>query len=101
MLVLLVTMQLKSEHRQEFIAAITEDAKGSVQDEPGCVRFDVVQDEGDPNRFYLHEVYRDQAAFDAHREAPHFQRFRDLGAARDWFASPATRSLGVEVYLST
>jgi hypothetical protein len=32
------------------------------KDEPGCLRFDVVADRDDPQRFYFYEVYRDEAA---------------------------------------
>ena len=37
------------------------DAKGSVNNEPGCLRFDVIQEGADPNRIWLYEVYVDEA----------------------------------------
>ena len=43
---------------------------------PGCLRFDVLQDQADDNHFYFYEVYRDEAAFQAHGQAPHFARWR-------------------------
>ena len=69
-----------------FLAAMLENARGSVQNEPGCLRFDVLQDGADPNRLHLYEVYRDQAAVEAHRQAPHFLRWRDT--VQDWFDVP-------------
>jgi quinol monooxygenase YgiN len=68
-----------------------DDARGSVNDEPGCYRFDVLQDSDDPNTIYLYEVYRDRAAFEEHQKAPHYLRWRDT--VKDWYASPqaATR----------
>jgi autoinducer 2-degrading protein len=42
--------------------------------EPGVVRFDVARSSDDPNVFVLWEVYRDQAAVDAHKESEHFKR---------------------------
>ena len=42
--------------------------------EPGVVRFDVARSTEDPNVFALWEVYRDKAAFDAHRATEHFTR---------------------------
>ena len=51
MFILLVTMHAKPEKREAFIAAITEDATASVRDEPGCLRFDVMQDNNDPNQY--------------------------------------------------
>ncbi len=84
--VLLVTIQIKPEHRQAFIESMLDDARGSVLDEPGCLRFDVLQDSQDPNKIYLYEAYRDEAAFQAHLQAPHFIRWRDT--VKDWYAAP-------------
>ena len=42
--------------------------------EPGVVQFEVGRSSEDPNVFALWEVYRDQAAADAHRESDHFKR---------------------------
>ena len=70
--VLIVTLKIKSEHREAFIEAMLEDARGSVRNEPGCLRFDVLQDDQEPNTLHLYEVYRDQSALEAHRQAPHY-----------------------------
>ena len=68
---IVVTIQIKPEHRDAFISAMLEDARSSLANEPGCLRFDVVQDLGDSNRIHLYEVFRDEAAIEAHRQAPH------------------------------
>ena len=39
----------------------------------GCLRFDVLQDAADPRKYYFYEAYKDEAAFEAHRNAPHFK----------------------------
>lgn len=88
--VLLVTMQVQSEHREAFLESMLDDARGSVADEPGCLRFDVLQDSKDSNRIYLYEAYRDEAAFQEHLKAPHFIRWRDT--VKDWYAAPTTVS---------
>jgi quinol monooxygenase YgiN len=62
------------------------------------VRFDVIQDEGNPNRIYLYEVYKDTAALDAHTRAPHFLRWRNT--QMDWFASPAVVGRGLSIFPS-
>ena len=81
-----VVIQIQPEHREEFIEAMLDDARNSVNVEPGCVRFDVLQDENDPNRIYLYEVYRDPAAFEAHTQTPHLIRWRET--VKDWYAAP-------------
>jgi len=42
--------------------------------EAGCVAYDVARDVDDPTVFVLHEVWRDQAALDAHYAEEHFTR---------------------------
>ena len=42
--------------------------------ESGVIQFEVGRSSDDPNVFALWEVYRDQAAADAHRESEHFKR---------------------------
>ena len=80
-----VQLQVRPERREEFLAAIRANARASVRDEPGCVRFDVSevagQEPGAPVRFVLYELYTDEAAFDAHRAAPHFADWRAAAAA--------------------
>ncbi len=65
-------VRMKAAHRQAIIDALIADGKGSVENEPGCVMFNVVQDHQDENLLHLFEVYNDEAAFEAHKIAPHF-----------------------------
>jgi (4S)-4-hydroxy-5-phosphonooxypentane-2,3-dione isomerase len=94
--VLLVTIQIKPEFRDNFIESMLGDAIGSVEDEPGCLRFDVIQDEADANKIYLYEVYKDDAAFQAHTQAPHYTKWRDT--VKDWFAAPTAVSRGSNLF---
>ena len=73
MFALIVSVRVKPERRDEFLRAIEEDGRGSREDEPGCLRFDVLQDQADPDHYYFYEVYRDDAALAAHRQAPHYR----------------------------
>ncbi|MDH3702870.1 MAG: antibiotic biosynthesis monooxygenase [Alphaproteobacteria bacterium] len=83
-----VRVKIKPEMRQRFLDAIEVDALGSEQDEPGCVRFNVLQDVTDENVYYFYEVYVDEAAVDAHRAAPHYAVWQD---AADTLAEPTER----------
>ena len=76
MISIFVTIQIKEGTVDAFTEASFGDAQGSVRDEPGCFRFDILQNQEDPNRFHLYEVYADAAALDAHREAPHYKKWR-------------------------
>jgi len=97
MFVLFVTLRVKPERRQAFIEATMGDARGANNDEPGCLRFDVLQDTEDPNKFYLYEAYKDRQAWEvAHRSAPHYIKWRDT--VRDWYAAEITRVVASPVY---
>ena len=76
MIALWVKVRVKPEKRQEFLEAIEVDALGSERDEPGCARFNVLQDEADDTVYYFYEVYKDEAALEAHRAAPHYAVWR-------------------------
>ena len=80
MISLVVSLKIKPDQRDRFLAAAEDDSTCSVRDEPGCVRFDVVQDQQDENHFYFYEVYRDEAAIEAHRKAPHYARWQEARA---------------------
>jgi quinol monooxygenase YgiN len=43
--------------------------------EAGNLRYDLWQDQADPNRFVLDELYTDSAAIAAHRASAHFQSY--------------------------
>jgi autoinducer 2-degrading protein len=90
MLALWVKVRVKPEERERFLKAIEVDALGSERDEPGCLCFNVLQDQQDQNVYYFCEVYRDEAALEAHRAAPHYAVWR---AAADTLDGPpqATR----------
>jgi autoinducer 2-degrading protein len=79
MLVVHVHVQVKAENLEAFIAATIDNAAHSVN-EPGIARFDVVQQQDDPTRFVLVEVYRTPEATAAHKETAHYARWpKDAG----------------------
>lgn len=92
MVVLHVTIQVKPQHVSEFLEVVRHDAEHSEKDEPGCLRFDVIQDREDPNRFYFYEIYRDEKALEAHRQTPHFKLYSEK--TKPWLAAPPERRFG-------
>ena len=98
MVSLFVTINVKSEHVDEFANASFGDAQGSVRDEPGCFRFDILQNSEDPNRFHLYEVYEDELALEAHRDAPHYKKWRST--VEDWFDGDISRVLMTTIFPS-
>ena len=85
MLVVHVHVQVKPDNIDAFKAATVENASNSVR-EAGIARFDVIQQNDDPTRFVLVEVYRDAQAPASHKETAHYQTWRDTVA--DMMAEP-------------
>ena len=81
-----VTINIKPGFKEQFMQSMLEDADGSVNNEPGCLRFDVLQDNDSPDRIYLMEEYADEAAFQVHTRQPHFTRWQQT--VKDWFDGP-------------
>src|SRR5258705_9911560 len=83
MLAIWVKVRIKPGERERFLDAIEVDALGSEKDEPGCLRFNVLQDAKDDNVYYFYEVYKDQAAIEAHRGMPHYEVWRGVADVLD------------------
>jgi quinol monooxygenase YgiN len=79
MLVVHVHVHVKPECVEAFKQATLTNARESRK-EPGVTRFDVVQQQDDPTRFVLVEVYRDANAAAAHKETKHYPVWRDTVA---------------------
>ena len=76
MLIVHVHVHVKPDSVDAFKAATADNARNSVQ-EPGVVRFDVVQQEDDSTRFVLVEIYRTPDDPARHKQTAHYARWRD------------------------
>ncbi len=79
MFIVHVFVHVKDNQIDAFKAASLENARNSVQ-EPGVARFDVIQQQDDPTRFVLVEVYRTPDDPGRHKETAHYQKWRDTVA---------------------
>jgi quinol monooxygenase YgiN len=86
---LIVHGQVKPEFLEAFIAATTINATESAK-EPGVAQFDFLQQEDDPTRFVLVEVYRDKNAPAKHKETAHYLEWNAKTA--DMWVTPRTRA---------
>lgn len=78
-LAVVVYVHVLPEAIEAFHSASLANAAASVG-EPGVVRFDVMQESGDPTRFVLFEVYCGQEGAAAHKQTAHYQAWRDTVA---------------------
>jgi len=95
MLIVHVHVHVKPECVETFKQATVENARQSIQ-EPGIARFDVIQQQDDPTRFVLVEVYRTAEAPAAHKETAHYAKWRDTVAGM--MAEPRTSVKFSEVF---
>jgi (4S)-4-hydroxy-5-phosphonooxypentane-2,3-dione isomerase len=71
MVVLAVTWMAKVGHEAE-VATLFEKLTEQSRKEPGCNIYQVHRHKTEPRRFFIYEQYKDDAALEAHRTAPHF-----------------------------
>lgn len=61
--------------------------------------FNIVKNLADPNRLHLYEVYRvyrEAAAFEEHKNTPHFVRW--VETTKDWLAQPLDIATGFHLF---
>jgi quinol monooxygenase YgiN len=91
--IVLVLVTVKPDMLEEFERALFHNARESVAQDPGCIRFDVSQQQDDPTRWVLYEVYDSPDAHAAHRRSPHFLAY-DAVAARALVDKTVIRASG-------
>ncbi|MBB1509023.1 antibiotic biosynthesis monooxygenase [Tessaracoccus sp. MC1756] len=77
MYVFQVVVTIHPEAEEEFVAVTAANSAASLQ-EPGCLRFDVLQHDDDPTRFTLAEAYVDEGALDAHKQTDHYRAWAEV-----------------------
>jgi quinol monooxygenase YgiN len=58
-------------------ALLKEQVAAVMKAEPGCLVYRPHRSTKDPDVFVFYEQYKDDAAFDAHRKAPHLAAYRE------------------------
>lgn len=79
MIIVHVHVQVRADDVEAFKTATSENARHSLE-EPGVVRFDVIQRVDQSTTFMLVEVYRSAEAAAAHKTTTHYQVWRDTVA---------------------
>ena len=90
MFIVHVFCHVKPEFVAHFKAACIENARNSVQ-EPGIARFDVCQQQDDPTRFVLVEVYRTPDDPAMHKTTAHYATWAETVA--DWMVEPRSKAV--------
>jgi quinol monooxygenase YgiN len=93
--ILIVQARIKAEFIDAFKQATAINAENSAR-EPGVARFDFLQQQDDPSKFVLCEVYRDASAPARHKETAHYYAW--VEKVSHMFEEPRTRALYTNVF---
>jgi len=85
MYIVCVTIFVKQDDVEKFIEATLENCR-ETRNEKANLRFDFLQSEDDPNRFFLYEAYKEKDDFAAHQQTPHYLKWKETVA--DMMAQP-------------
>jgi quinol monooxygenase YgiN len=75
-LVRIAEIEAYPEHLEAYLAAAKTVGAESVAKEPGVVCIFPMQKKEHPTQIRIVEIYRDEAAYKAHLETPHFKKYK-------------------------
>lgn len=66
------SLQLK-----EYRSLLKEQMDAAIKKEPGVISYTVYEDKSDPTKITIFETYAVNDAYLAHRESPHFKKYKE------------------------
>ena len=79
-LAIIATIDFLPGRRDELLPLLVAHLDRCLRDEPETLRFELLIPRDDDTKVLLHEVYRDDAAFELHRNSPSIARWREESA---------------------
>eukprot|EP00980_Cylindrotheca_fusiformis_P013321 scaffold3389_cov119-Cylindrotheca_fusiformis.AAC.13 len=74
---IIVEAEIKPDRMEEFMPMIKNNAEQSRK-EPGCMRFDVLRAQDNPNKFWFYEIYENASSVEFHKAQSHYQAWADF-----------------------
>ncbi len=81
MYVIFNIIKVRQEYLDQFLTGVYQHARNSSA-EPGCVRYEVMQDVIDPQTVCLYEVFHNEAAFREHLTCDHYKAW--MANSKEW-----------------
>ena len=72
-----VTVEVSPGRKDQLLPLLMAHKARSLKDEPGTLQFEILLPHGDDTKVLTYEVYRDDAAFEVHRNGPSLSRWRE------------------------
>ena len=75
-LVNVVTIEVTAGRKDQFLSLLAAHKSRSLTNEPGTLQFEILLPWDDETKVLSYEVYRDDAAFEVHRNGPSLAQLR-------------------------
>jgi quinol monooxygenase YgiN len=72
----LAKLQIDTSQLEAYKVALKEEIETSIRVEPGVLTLYAVSDKDNPTLITIFEIYADVKAYEAHRESPHFKKYK-------------------------
>jgi (4S)-4-hydroxy-5-phosphonooxypentane-2,3-dione isomerase len=89
-LAIFVTVEVAPERRDRLLSSLAAHKARCLKDEPGTLQFEILVPRDDGTKVLSYEVYRDDAAFETHRNGTSLARWRE-----------ETAGMGVKLHATT
>jgi (4S)-4-hydroxy-5-phosphonooxypentane-2,3-dione isomerase len=76
-LVIMGAIEVAPGKRDQVALALKAHGARCLKDEPGTLQFEAALPRDDQSKILIYEVYQDDAAFEAHRNAPSIKQWRE------------------------
>jgi quinol monooxygenase YgiN len=77
-IVRLANLQIDSAQLENYKRLLKEEIETSVRIEPGVISLNAVYEKNNPTHITIFEIYANNDAYNAHRESPHFKKYKSL-----------------------
>ncbi len=74
---LFLEFQFEAEDMDFAIELLTEVQNQTIENEEGCIAYDILLNDEEPNTIYLYECYENKAALDVHNNAAYYKNIVD------------------------
>lgn len=71
----LIRIAVKTEANEQFAQIVKTEMRESIKKENGVLARYAATDKDQPNQWHFFEIYANDAAYQAHRKTPHFQKY--------------------------
>lgn len=73
-IVLFVEFKFDTKDMNLAVELLTEMQNETIDNEEGCIAYDILLNDEEPNTVYLYECYENKAALEAHNNAAYFMK---------------------------